>query len=419
MTVLSEMKSLAQRPPSRGGGVLGALIAALSLLAHATPAPAHTRSQSQSAWVVEGDTLSARIEADALDVTRLYALGGEAPLQQTFLSQATSAFAVSAGDQPCEPRQAPQVLMGSGARIALRLTFTCPPGALARGRVSIQSQLFLRVAPSHLHFVSLRDGEGRGAEAILSEAHPRASLVLAAEPESESFLGALARFFPIGAQHVWSGLDHLAFILALALLAGGRVRPLILAITGFTLGHTLTLGLAATGVLRPDQSAVEALIGFTIAFVALEIGGGGSDRMLAWSGPLSAILAAAGLASVLGLNGMPPLIWFGLAAFVYSYPRGFPRDAAWLAAAFGLIHGCGFAGALTALDLPQPRLLAALAGFNLGVEAGQIAVIAAAVLVGFLARRAPERLQTPALRTAGAVLFGLGAFWLCSRALLA
>ncbi|HCK85086.1 MAG TPA: hypothetical protein DHW63_11405 [Hyphomonadaceae bacterium] len=141
--------------------------------------------------------------------------------------------------------------------------------------------------------------------------------------------------------------------------------------------------------------------------------------MRTWSGPLAALLAAAGFASALGLNGMSPLIWFGLAAFAYSYPRGFPRNPMWLAAAFGLIHGCGFAGALNALDLPQPRLLAALAGFNLGVEAGQIGVIAAALLVGSLAQRAPQRLHLPALRAAGAVLFGLGAFWLCSRALAA
>lgn len=364
--------------------------------------------------------MAARVEADALDVTRLYALGGEAPLQEMFANEAAAAFRVSAGGEACEQKHAPRIVAGGGERVALELSFACPPGALARGPISIQSQLFLRVAPSHIHFLSLRDEEGRVAEAILTETHPRANLALAAAAARESFLSALARFFPIGARHVWSGLDHIAFILALTLLVWGSVRAVILAATGFTLGHTLTLGLAATGVLRPDQSAIEALIGFTIAFVALEVGKGGGERMRAWSGPLAGLLTMAAGAAFLHLTPLSPLIWLGLAAFVYAYPRGFPRGAAWIAAAFGLIHGCGFAGALTALDLPQPRLLAALAGFNLGVEAAQITVIAAALLVSLIiARQAPQKLRLLAQRSAAAALFGLGVFWLCSRTLAA
>lgn len=122
-----------------------------------------------------------------------------------------------------------------------------------------------------------------------------------------------------------------------------------------------------------------------------------------------------GAAALFGVFSMSPLVWFGLAAFVYAYPRGFPRGASWIAVAFGLIHGCGFAGAMAALDLPRPRLLASLLGFNLGVEFGQIAVIAAALCVGLLARRAPENLQRSGVAFAGAALFALGAYWFVSR----
>jgi hypothetical protein len=190
----------------------------------------------------------------------------------------------------------------------------------------------------------------------------------------------------------------------------------ILAATGFTLGHTATLGLAAVGVLRPDAIAIEALIGFTIAFVALEAGAHGGGRMREWSAPAAGVLTLGGAASLLGLLSMAPLVWFGLAVFVYAYPRGFPRGAAWLALIFGLIHGCGFAGALSELDLPRHRLVASLFGFNLGVEVGQIVVIAIALAVGAIARRAPEavRVQGPAL--VGAALLGLGVYWFVSRA---
>jgi hypothetical protein len=388
-----------------------------ALLALATPAHAHTRSQSQSAWVIEDDAIVARVEADAVDVTRLYALGGEAPLAETFAAEAEGAFDVRAGGQHCvRDGEVQTSVAGAGAgRLIALLRFECPAGALARAPIEIETRLFLRVAPSHLHFVSLRDERGGAAEAVLTESRPAAALTPAQAPPRQNFLGALARFFPIGAEHVWSGVDHVAFMLALVLLVGARLRAAVFAASGFTLGHTATLGLAATGVLNPDIAAIEALIGFTIAFVALEVGAAGAVRIHAWSAPIAAVLALAGAASLFGLAPMAPLIWFGLAAFVYAYPRGFPRDATWLAAIFGLIHGCGFAGALSELDLPRPHLIASLLGFNLGVEAGQVVVIGLAVLAGFATRRLPENYRTQALALAGAALFALGLFWFVER----
>jgi hypothetical protein len=381
----------------------------------APPAAAHTRSQSHSAWRADGDVIEARVQASAFDVTRLYALGGEAPLAEAFAQEASGAFTVAAAGEQCvREGDASASIVGNG-RIASTLRFACPAGALARDEVEIESRLFLRVAPSHLHFVSVVDAEGRSAVAVLTETESRARLLLQAATAQESFWSALSRFFPTGARHVWSGLDHIAFMLALALMIGARWRAAILAASGFTLGHTVTLGLAATGVLRPDTTAIEALIGFTIAFVALAIGRSGQDRMLSWSFPLAALLAAGGAASVIGAAPMSPLIWFGLAAFVFAYPRGFPREAGWLAAIFGLIHGCGFAGALADMDLPRPRILASLLGFNLGVEAGQVVVIAGAVLVGLAAQRLPAHIRQRTAAIAGAALFTLGVYWFVGR----
>jgi hypothetical protein len=239
--------------------------------------------------------------------------------------------------------------------------------------------------------------------------------MLAGSERNQTFWSTFSRFLPIGVQHVLSGLDHVAFILALVLLAAGNVRGLVLAATGFTLGHTATLGLASLGVIKPDTLAIEALIGFTIAFVAFEATRGGQTRMRDWSAPAAGLLALAGAASVAGLLAMLPLIWFGLAAFIFSYPRGFPRNAAWLAAIFGLIHGCGFAGALAELELPKARLVASLMGFNVGVEAGQILVIGVALLIALLMRWTPPLIRREAPALAGAALFALGVFWFVSR----
>ncbi len=391
------------------------LAALLAFVCLGADAQAHTRSQSISRWSIEGEHINAHIEADALDVTRLYAFGSEAPLESVFSEEVAQAFQVSANGEACAANGAPRAGIAPGGRVVADLSFTCPADALASGEVEIESRLFLRVAASHLHFISLSDAEGRSAEAVLTEPNPRALLTPATAPDVQPVGETVMRFIPVGAEHVWTGLDHMAFILALVLFTAGRLRTLVFAATGFTLGHTATLGLAAIGAIRPDTLAIEALIGFTIAFVALEIGDGGQARMRAVSGPAAVVLALAGAAALAGFAPMSPLIWFGLAAFVYAYPRGFPRGAALLALIFGLIHGCGFAGALAELELPKPRLLASLLGFNLGVEFGQLTVIASALLVGLGLRFAPTQLTRHAAPIAGAALFALGAYWFVSR----
>ncbi len=385
----------------------------VALICVIAPNEAHTRSQSQSRWSVDGDAIEARIEADAVDATRLYALGGDAALAALFAAEVSETITISANGEACTPGGAPRPIAGEAGRVIVSWRFTCPQGVLARGPIVIESRLFHAVAPSHLHFAVLHGEQGRVAEAVLTSPNPRATLSLDAAPAGESFWGVLARFAPIGASHVWSGLDHVSFVLALLLLAAGNMRATLFAVAGFTLGHTLTLALAATGIVRPDGAAVEALIGFTIAFVALQAGEGGPARMRMWSAPIAALLALTGAASTLHLAPLSPLIWFGLAAFIYAYSRGIPRGAGWLAAIFGLIHGCGFAGGLTALDLPRPRLIASLLGFNIGVELGQMLVIGAALLLAGAARRAPWR--NDAAQIAGAALFGLGSYWFVDR----
>lgn len=399
------------------GAATHALVALAITLALAAPAQAHTRSQSQSLWTVAGDGVDVRVETDAVEATRLYALGGRAQIAELFAEEVAGGLRLGANAHACDPVGTPRPLASEPGRVIIAWRFVCPAGALSVGQVEIESRLFHRVAPSHLHFAAVRDANGATAEAVLTSARPRAALSLATAPIAQSFWGAFTRFLPIGALHVWSGLDHVAFMLALVLLVSGRLRAAIFAASGFTIGHTLTLGLAAAGVLRPDTMAIEALIGFTIAFVALEVGEGGMARMRAWSIPIAVLLALAGLARLLHLAPMSPLIWFGLAAFVFASPRGFPRGASWLAAIFGLIHGCGFAGALNALQLPQPRLVASLFGFNLGVEFGQALVIGAALGVGLIARRLPATRQRQAQALAGAALFGLGGFWFVTRLL--
>lgn len=396
--------------------VLAGLLAALCLLG-AGEASAHTRSQSASYWRVDGDSVLARVEADSLDVTRLYALGDiHDPMEEVFRRHVAESFRVSTPAGPCTPSGEARPTPSSTGRIAVALAFACPAGSLASGRLSIEGTLFLSVAATHLHFLQASDGAGGEGEAVLTDTHRRADLTLVKPAAADGAWSAFRRFIPIGVVHVWTGLDHIAFILALTLLAG-RARAAVIAASGFTLGHSATLALAALGALAPHTPTVESLIGFTVAFVALRTGKEGPDRLRRWAPWAAAALAAVAAWAAVAYAPVGPLTHLGLALFVLGFglraTRGGAGGAApWIAGVFGLIHGCGFAGALQELDLPRPRLLSAVAGFNVGVELAQIAVIAAALIALPYLRRVRGG---PAVAAAG--LFGLGLYWFASRAL--
>jgi hydrogenase/urease accessory protein HupE len=171
-------------------------------------------------------------------------------------------------------------------------------------------------------------------------------------------------WFELGIVHILGGYDHLVFVFALVLVARSWLA-LVKVVSCFTLAHSLTLGLASLGVVTPPELVVEPAIALSIAYVGVEN---------------------------LRLSGRPrarPLVVF----------------------AFGLVHGFGFAGALSALETPRAELPFALVFFNLGVEAGQIAVIAALfpVIARLRARRWFMSRLVP-VGSAAVVLLGLGWF---------
>lgn len=145
--------------------------------------------------------------------------------------------------------------------------------------------------------------------------------------------GVAKTYFLLGVGHILGGIDHLFFVLAVMLLIT-RGRKLFLAITAFTIGHSVTLALATLDIVQLEPSLVELLIAMSIVLMAYE-----AARR-----------------------------WRGQSGLTLEYP--------WLVTfSFGLLHGFGFAGALRAIGLPQADIPAALLFFNIGVEAGQLLFI--------------------------------------------
>jgi hypothetical protein len=179
---------------------------------------------------------------------------------------------------------------------------------------------------------------------------------------------SLARYVALGFVHIVPrGVDHILFVVGLFLLRA-RLRPVLAQVTTFTLAHSLTLALSLYGVVALPSRVVEPLIALSIVYVAAEN---------------------------LRTRSLTP--WRIALVFL-----------------FGLLHGLGFAGVLTDLALPRGDFVVALAGFNLGVEAGQLSVIlAAALLVGWWRNRTwfHARVVVPASVAIGCV----GAYWAVAR----
>jgi hypothetical protein len=232
----------------------------------------------------------------------------------------------------------------------------------------------------------------------------------------ESALATFASYFRFGIEHIATGYDHLAFVVALLLVAAS-LREVAGLVTAFTLAHSVTLAAAVLGWVRPFETGVEAIIGFSIALVAVENGWllGGRPRQvpLATVGALCAMTVAAafgaGNLSVAALAGLAVFAFCHFSLLETSAARGAVR--AFVAFAFGLVHGFGFAGVL--VETPGGATPAALAGFNVGVEAGQLAAVAVAwPLLVYVRRRG---FGDRAAESGSAAVAGLGLFWFFVR----
>jgi hydrogenase/urease accessory protein HupE len=189
----------------------------------------------------------------------------------------------------------------------------------------------------------------------------------------QSGLEVAETYFLLGVDHILTGFDHLLFVLALLLLIHDRWM-LVKTVTAFTIAHSITLAGATLGYISLPQKPVEATIALSIAFVA-------SELVKARSGE-----------------------------------RRLSEDYPWIVAfVFGLLHGFGFAGALKETGLPQTDISLALLTFNLGVEAGQLTFIAAALVV-FRAASILVTVPIAPARLSAAYLIGATSMvWLVAR----
>jgi hydrogenase/urease accessory protein HupE len=310
----------------------------------------------------------------ALDGDRDGALSAtEVEAQGTALAARTFAgLRITVGEASCEAQPAGARLVEEDG-LAIHGAFRCatPPGT---GAFTVAVPLLDDLSTGHRHLAKV------GRDAVMTEAmlHRREPSfpVAALQADGSTPAGseapppAVLAFFVIGIEHIVFGWDHVVFIIGLALVAGfgeRRARGIFLAVTAFTLAHSITLGLAVLDVVKPPLSIIEPLIALSVAYVGVE-------------------------------------------NFLVKDPGKRWR----VTLPFGLVHGFGFAGALAEVGLPAGKTPAALALFNLGVEAGQLAILAVLLPVVFFLAKRPAYARWGVRVASGAIVLA-GLFWFAER----
>ena len=244
--------------------------------------------------------------------------------------------------------------------LRLRMTYPLPS---TPGTITVAAHLFPYDA-QHQTFLNVYDGDAL-TQMIMDRGHDRVEYFAGTR---QGALAVVKKFLPAGIHHILIGPDHLLFLVGLLLL-GGTIRQLAVVVTSFTIAHSITLSLAALNLVSPPARVIEPAIALSIVYV-------GADNLLVREG----------------------------------------RDVrAWIAFAFGFVHGFGFANVLREMDLPTRALGWSLFSFNVGVEIGQllVVVVVASALAWLRGRSEAAGRQ---LAFAGSlVVIAAGAFWFVQR----
>lgn len=386
----------------------------LMLLAVALPAAAHTRSQSHSAWTIDGPNIRMSFSVADTETSRLTP-SGIRPDDRMLLVYLMPRLGATASGVACRPVGKPHMLAAAAGFRRAEFQFLCP----SSDKLRLIDKAFFDVITTHINFAHVQRPDGDFVEQLVTADDQ--GLDLADADGNRLATASFLRFVGMGIMHIFTGIDHISFLVGLVLISR-RLRDLIFVVTGFTIGHSLTLALAVTGVIRPHAEFIDALVALTIALIGAENVGLASKRPGTVALFVGLSLAAMAGLRLAGVGLLPPLLLIGAAIFSVNYLliSGHLRDAGRLrlvvTLVFGLIHGFGFAADLLESRLPTEKLAEILVGFNLGVEAGQLSVVL--LLVGLVATLRRYRLALPrplVVDVAAAVLVGVGTYWFVGR----
>jgi hydrogenase/urease accessory protein HupE len=273
----------------------------------------------------------------------------------------TPRLSLQADGRPLAPQWQHSEIIADRQSVRFHLSY---PAAAPPGIVSVSTVMF-PYDENHQTFVNVYENDGLTSQVILDRNHTRTEYYAGTR---QGVFAVIRKFVAAGIHHILIGPDHLLFLVGL-LLMGGSIRRLAMIVTSFTIAHSVTLSLAALNILTPPARVIEPAIALSIVYV-------GADNLLAQGG----------------------------------------RDVrAWIAFAFGFIHGFGFANVLREMELPRRALGWSLFSFNFGVEIGQLLVVVTVASAFAILRSRSEWAQRRLVFAGSIVVMVAGGFWFVQR----
>ena len=353
-----------------------------------SPLNAHYFSESFSKWNVVDNKVEANFSLLTLESTRIFQVENyqkimfEENLSETdvFKIYLSQHLKVTSEGKNCSLVDEIKELNSQEGSLNLSLNFECP----SNKEIKIINNALFNLVQSHIHIARIYIDNNLYTEKALF--FNDQSIDLNEEKENNSFSNSFYKFFSLGLDHILSGYDHLLFILGLLLLVT-NLKRLLLVITGFTIGHSLTLSLSVINIIQVKSSLVEALIGYTIMFVGLEfLYKENKDHRVSmiFITTLSLLLLIFG--NLINPN-FPYFLILGILLFSLGYfyllknLNSENNLLSIITIIFGLIHGFGFGGFLLGSKISSENIFSGLLGFNLGVEVGQIIFVLLILLI--------------------------------------
>ena len=353
-----------------------------------SPLNAHYFSESFSKWNVVDNKVEVNFSLLTLESTRIFQVENyqkimfEENLSETdvFKIYLSQHLKVTSEGKSCSLVDEIKELNSQEGSLNLSLNFECP----SNKEIKIINNVLFNLVQSHIHIARIYIDNNLYTEKALF--FNDQSIDLNEEKENNSFSNSFYKFFSLGLDHILSGYDHLLFILGLLLLVT-NLKRLLLVITGFTIGHSLTLSLSVINIIQVKSSLVEALIGYTIMFVGLEyLYKENNDHRVSmiFITTLSLLLLIFG--NLINPN-FPYFLILGILLFSLGYfyllknLNSENNLLSIITIIFGLIHGFGFGGFLLGSKISSENIFSGLLGFNLGVEVGQIIFVLLILLI--------------------------------------
>ena len=385
------------------------------------PLNAHQLSRSFSKWEINDKDVEVSFTVPARQVTLLAALEGpQASLDKLLARHLERHLKIYNSKDECNKLGEIQSSYDANGYVRGQIKFICENNG---DEILIKNNSFFPVSIGHVHFARIKINDTDWQESIFTSSRPEATFSLLTGKSDQSKFEIFIDYIYLGFDHILEGYDHLAFLFAILLITF-QFRKMLLSITGFTLGHSITLALASLGYIQPAGEAIEALIGFTILLVAYEALTVDEKNKYLFAFIITLLIFILALISLFTGGNINLMTWLGLVIFTFFYNilledrKQAERLNPLITVVFGLIHGFGFAGVLTELGLPKDGLIVGLLGFNLGVELGQILVISIVLIILFLLGKTYlARYKKLIYNLTGMSLIALGVFWFVGRSL--